>query len=58
MLELWVLSMDPVLWAAPTAPTPHPSLQSNKDPFPDRHPPGLLSSHCFRSLGLLELRFE
>ena len=52
------LVCGPVLWAAPTAPTPHPSLQSNQDLFPDRHPPGLLSSHCFRSPGLLELRFE
>ena len=52
------LVCGPVLWAAPTAPTPHPSLQSNQDPFPDRHPPGLLSSHCFRSPGLFELRFE
>ena len=38
MCEMLILCVDPVLWAAPTAPTPHPSLQSNQDPFPDRHP--------------------
>ena len=58
MWAMLVLSMDPVLWAAPTAPTPHPFLQSNQDPFPDKHSLGLPSSHCFRSPGLLELRLE